>query len=637
MSAQDLMNRLRDADRHVRDDAFDRIASSRDPELLSLLADQAHGDDPFVEALFCRYLSHREPAEAFDPLRRLLASPNAPTREHACQTLATFAVEQRLEVLLELLTASQADVVCFALRELGQHRRSVAIPAIADLLLAADDEVTEAAFEALSHIDHPRAARAVRPLLTHEEPRRRVLALDALGLMEHFRRWRRLLPGLDDPEASVRMAAVRNLSRLVGQRAHGPLLKLLERESDQEVIKLILSRLALEADLAVATALIPLAAMHDDPQVRRAAGWVVEEFEDELLGRALDRLLETAGPEVRAYGLVKMGTREMAGAGERMVRYLDGDQPPRVLYAALEGLGFLRQPRWLDRVVPFIDSSDPMTAYVATLTAAQLAENLSDCPPLLRILQSPDEERVALKQVVLQFMIDTISWTFDDAIYALLVQLLGSSNENTGYLAAILLGRARGRQDLVEPLLTAALGHPHEGVMEAARESLNEVLDGRLVPVFERLDRQPGAIHLLPQLRWDTASVARGLELIDAAAQADELSDADLRVVAEAVVAVDAAAVRAALDGGRLTPRWHHALGLARLDALGDLSTPEAQSEWREMIAADDDKLVSVACARALEHRPPWATEILLRRAAGAGTTPMADTLRHAVRELMDL
>jgi len=643
MTATALLRQLVDGDRHARDGAFDRIAESTDPALLEPLAELARPGDQALEALLCRFL-RSQPFERAEPhLRRLLDSPNAATRQRAGATLEAYDIEPRLGLLLELLTHQHADVVCRALKAIGQHRRSAGIDRIAALLESPDETVVAAAFEALRRIDQ---ARAARPLVAHLErgsPERQIAALAALSEMESFERWKRFLPCLQSPDAGVRLAAVAALGQRGGTRARGHLIARLAKEPDEEVARHIIGRLARMPDRQVACSLLPLAAHHANPQIRRAAGWVVEELTDELLGQACKQLLPGASEEMTAYILTRLGRREMRDYGEHIAAYANTAQPARVLYAALEALGALREPRFLDRVVPFLQSPDAMAAYVATLAAAQMVRRLSDCPALTDLLRRPEGEAVPLKQVVLQYMADAITWDFEDStLFEILVGYLGDGNENIRYLSTILLGRARGQGSLVEPLLGLALDDASAEVRQMAAQSLDQVLAGDLSPLLDRLDtsgrrhpRREDIVALLPGMRWGAASARRGLVTLDELS--DGLDDETRAELARSLFKSDPEACRAFFEGATAGSSWRRALGQAWLDSLAGLLHAEDRTDWRRLFDSGEDALLAGCLDVAADAEAAWAADIILPWVLRRPDHAAAPRARQTVRALRGL
>lgn len=647
MNAAQLLERLEHGDRHVRDEAFDRIAASGDRELFAPLAQQAQPTNPYMEALFCRFLQNLPAALALPHLIILLRSPNTATRAHALNTLDNVDFEQRFHLLLELLESEYRDVQLHMLRQLGSHKRSAAIHDIAPLLSSADEEMMTAAFAALQQIDAPRSRKLLLPFLRSPEPLRQIGALNALGDMESFGRWKRFLPCLRSSKPEVRRVAVLNISRKAGRRAYKPLISLLETEQDEEVAKLIINRMALDPDDRAAQVLIPTAATHSNLQIRRSAAWVIEEMDEKRLSRNMQALLPNSPEEVQAYILTKMGQRQLPDCGGILASYTGEENPMRLRYAALEGLGFLRQRAFLPTVLPYLKSDDPMTAYVATLAAVQLADRLGDSPELLDLLLSTDRETLVLKQVVLQFMIDAITWDFDDRkLFEVLVSCMGSENENVGYLATILLGKCRGYQELVQPLLDRAIDDSSADMRQVAQNSLNEVLDGDLSLLLDALESgespfpiQMQYLELMSQLRWNRQSAERALEVF-----AKLPPPQDTRTLFPVLQEIARAVYQAASETCRgrfsaLTPSslWYLALGQAWLHSLGALESAEDRADWRALFAVDDADLILFAAGTAVEAGADWVVEAIIERIGRHPDDLVNAGLRALVKKLLEM
>ena len=646
---QALLDALNHGDKHVRDEAFNSIAASSDPSLLESLAERATPDNSYMEALLCKYLQNLPAHSSLVHLTKMAQSTNDSTRNHAREALSQIDIEDRLETLLALLESPFTDVARYALSELGAHRRSVAIRRIQPLLDAADEEISTAAFEALRHIDLPRSVRVLAPYLKSERPHRRIAAMEALGTMDSYTRWKRFLPCLRAPEPDVRKTAIVNLSRKAGRKVHPHLIRILQTEQDEEVAKLAINRMALDPDLDVARALIPVAARHANPQIRRSAGWVIEEMDEELLGRAMHDLLPRADEEEQAYILTKMGMREMEACGDIIASYLEGERPLRVRYAALEGLGFLRLQKHLPRVVPYIGSDDPMAAYVATLTAVQLIQRLSDCPELVALLASPDEDSVALKQVILQFMIDAITWEFDDAeLVRVLLANLESANENIRYLSTILLGKCQGTKELVSSLIVIATGDDNEEVRRVALESLDQILQGDLAALLAMLQdesledgQRQAYLRMMPKLKWGTPSARIALSVFDRpeplAGMSPDEYEGIMEALAAAVFKSDPGGSKAYFQGGDPQFAWSRALGTAWLRSLGELAAPQERAEWHILFAAEDPGLCLGAAELAVVTGSRWALDSILERIRWTADRAVADALRAATRRLLDM
>jgi len=647
VNAPELLDRLQHGDRHVRNEAFDQIARSRDLALLEPLADRVSPDSAYLETLLCQYLENIPAEKAIPHLEKLLLSPHSATRGHALKTLDQIDIEQRLTPLINLLACPRRDVQLHVLNELGVHRRSVALNAIRSLLGTDDQELSQAAFAATQRIDAPRSIRMLLPFLKDSTSWRQIAALEALGNMTTFDKWKRLLSGLDADDPAVRRTTLLNLSRKGGQKVNKYLIRHLEREEDEEVAKLAINRLALHPDEQMARVLITTAATHENLQIRRSAGWIIEELEEELLQRAMHASLPKGSEEVQAYILTKMGMRQLPGCGVIIAEYAHSERPQRVFYAALEGLGFLADREFLPAVVPHLQSKDPMAAYVATLAAVQLIKRLDDCQELVELLLSPDSGYVALKQVVLQYMIDAISWDFEDStLFRVLVDNLQSRNENIRYLSLILLGKGRGQHQLGEPLLAIIFEETSTDMNQAGREALDQVLDGDLSPLLDLMRQrlhEPAELcayaGLMADMRWNSASVPPALELFanfpcpEGMPQADQFR----RDIARSLYGANPQACRDFFAHAPAADHWRLAIGQVWIDSLKELGSPEDRSDWQALFAVENPELIRATAARAVQAKAKWTVEPMIARIARQPDEPITPDLRNAVKELLEM
>ena len=643
MNAPELLARLDHADPRVRDDVFDRIAASQDRRILEPLAQKAQAHDRYVETLFCRFLENMPPDVAVQHLPALLASPNRVTRGHALNVLDALPDGYQMDMLTGLLDSGETDVLVHALGKLGVHRRTTALNRVLPLLASENTEVSRAAFEAIEKIDSPRAVGAVMSFLKTGHPERQILALNALGRMSCFRKWKRLLPALQSSDASVRKTALLNLSRKAGPKAHAHLASLLDREQDEEVARLALSRMALRPDKATAATFIQTAAAHPDPQVRRSAGWIVGELGGDLLREVLLDLLPGVSEEVQAYILIKMGQRELTGCGRVMSSYIAETTSVRLRYAALEGLGYLRDRTFLPVVSPYIRSSDPMEAYVATLATVQMIDRLDHSPELKQLLLSPQDEGVLLKQVVLQFMIDAVSWTFDDPVLMdALENNLASGNTNVRYLSIILMGRSRQR-DFVARLTPIAAGDANRDIRQVARDALNEILSGDLSCILDELAKpqiplegKTRLLSLLPELSCNPESAERALEALDAMPvdRAPTVLSGLLASMAAIVYSANPLAVRTFWASSGQHTFWRLCLGKAWLQSLR-MDTAGGRGDWRTLLAEQDAGLVRVALQRAVDEQARWALDPILDRLHACQDAELVADMRMAVKRIL--
>jgi len=643
MNMVHLLSQLDHADRHVRNDAFDRIAASQDLQLLTPLSERVKTHQPFIETLFCRYLENVPPQMALPSLKTIFKSPNATSRAHAITTLETFPTTLRLEVYLQLLEESEADVVLHGITQLGIHRRIKAIPGIVAHLQASDKAVQEAAFNALEKIDSPRSHRALLACLNAENPQQ-ILALNTLGHMISFRRWKRLLPLLHSPEIDVRLAAIRALSQKAGEKIYANFETLINEEKDEEVIKLMINRMAVAPNENATRILITLAATHTNPQIRRSAGWVIEEIKEDRLQKAMLNVLHKSDENVQAYIVVKMGHRQLPQCGDAIVNILRQTESSRLRAAALEGLGFLGDKRYLPDVMPYLDNDDPMTAYVATLTTVQMIDLLDDAPLLKTLLLSPGDNKAVLKQVVLQYMIDAITWNYSDpALVDVLRNNLNVSNTNIKYLSIILMGRSQNTE-FIPTLIDLLLGDEDAPEMRTvALESLNEALLGDMQYFLEAIEKsrdnpakQLALLKLIMELHLNRESANLALSHLDTMNFDDHKHELwqILDQIAHTVYNTSAEATRHFFNTNTKRTPWRLALGKAWLSAL-DMSTAEGRHDWHTLFAEPSPILMRNAAQLAATHEARWAVPILLDKIANLEEPDLVGDLRYATKTIL--
>lgn len=628
MNARDLIAALDDADRHTRDEAFDRVAASRDVSLLDPLRAKAE-NDARAETLLCRYLRNLPPATSGPHLLTLLRSPNAQTRSHALSAVEALPDDDQIHLLTETVRDAPEDLIEGILQRFAVLRRPSLVPTIVPYTTHASESVAAAACDALAKID---SARAIRPLLdlveTPGSPLR-VRAIAAVTGTTGFKKFRRLFPLLRDPDPEVRAAAVRALGGWTGRGTSNALIDALASESDENVAKLLLNTLGKRAEAEAAKAVIQTAAAHENPQIRRAASWILEEVPDALFERESGRLLKQADESIQAYVLVKLGHRQVAGAGPMMTGFVTPETPPRLRLAAIQGLGMLGDPGFLAHVKPLVESSDPMEAYAATLAASQMAHRLEDSPALKRLLTSPDEGRVVLKQVVLQYLIDAVTLNPDDA--SLVDAILGnleSLNTNIRYLSVRLAGRVGSRKTLV-PLLNIYREASDQDLTSAAVAAVDDILDGDTAALLKDLEVSDPA--LLGQLRTNHDSAGFWIENLD------RLADPEpevLRRLASRLYEAAPDTVSAFLRSRTIETEWDVALAAEWLETL-DLQTLEGRADWKSLFDCGHREIVDAAQLRVREAGATWAVHSLMPAVGSAPDEALDTELRRSVKLLL--
>ncbi len=647
MNVAELRAQLQQTDRSLRDQAFNRIARSADQSLLAPLAELAQPTDIRLETLFCQYLQNLPAQVALPHLQRLLDSPHPPTRANAMRALDRLSADDRAAPLVGLLHNQHRDVKLYALRELGTLRRTLALGAIDPIVADEDRALGQAAINALVQIDAPRSLRTLTSHLGSPESWRRIAVADGLGRMASFRRWRRLVPLLDDPDPKVRQTVAISISRKAGERATQHLVARLREEQEDDVARVIANRLAVTPNLTMAKALVETASAHANLQVRRSAGWVVEELDQELLLAAMRELLPKVGESTQAYILTRMGVRQLAGCGPTLTSYVAPTHSQRVRYAAVEALGFLRQSQHLPAVQGLLFDADPILAYVAALACVQLIQHLSDCPPLTALLRSPDGEHVALKQVVLQYLTDSAAWHPDDVeLEQVLLTNLDSRNENISYLSAIALGKGRGQRQLLQPLMNMAMNGRNLDLRQVATTSLDQVLDGDLAPLLDVMGSSlltgrtfSTCIEVLGRLHCSEASAAQTLELM--LAIDDELIEGGdaglLRGFARGLVRANLPATRQFVAGAKGWRPWHRVIAIAWLDSLVRMRRATDRDDWQAIFSLNDPVVVEAAAQAAGRNQRPWALDPLLAAAHMTADPQLQATMRSSAKAVLGL
>ncbi|MBL4890157.1 MAG: hypothetical protein JKX97_09085 [Candidatus Lindowbacteria bacterium] len=644
MKSQDLVKQTSHPDPKFRNEAFDRIASSQNREFLPLLQELAVPEKPQMELLFSKYLANISPQESVPHLRLLLASPNSVTRKNAFRTLMNLNILFSLPVYMDLLDSNHSDTVIDTLEQLGIQKKAVGIDRMKHLLRSEDEKICSETFKAFRLINAQRSLIILEPFLKDSNPKRVVSCLVALGRMSVFTNWKLMLPLLESENSDVRTAAVLNLVRQVGTKAYPYLLSLLENDKDDEVVKIVINRLSIAPSRVIVEALVLAAASHGSPVIRRTAGWVIDEIEVELLKKSMLHMIKKSSEDVRSYILTKMAQRNLPGCGEIFVSYINPSVTPRLRISALEALGYLRDQIFLPTVAQYIKSTDPMESYVATLSAAQISRSMDDCPELSALLLDPDPKKDVQKQVVLQYMIDALTWKYDDKKLAdVLRNNINSENQNIRYLSVILLGKS-GRPEFVGALTSVAFHDLDEAVQEISRESLEELLKGDnsyFLDGFTRegvtMEAQSRLINLMSTLPWNKESSEQALDVF-AEIKFDGFYPelyAPLERIAQKVFAKVTEDIRLHFRVEVTEGPWRLMLGRAWLNSLRDLRTRTEQEDWRVLLREKNHRLVKDIVGKALTRRAQWAVPALIDKIEQEADDDFNNQLRNAVKELM--
>ena len=648
MKTEELVAMAQHAEPQVRNEAFLRITSSYDQNLLQPLAEKATPESSYMEILLCRFLQNMPPTLSLPHLKELLKSPNKSTRASALNVLSLIHINQRLEVMIELLEYSNPDVILFSLEEFSKYKKTLAISSIAKLLDSDNWQIVEAAFSALENINAPRSIRLLIPFLDVQDPQRQVAALNTLGKMSVFKQWKLFLPALRSKDSRVKKAAVLNLARKGGKKSYPYLVPLLETEEDVEILKLVSSQLSQGPTPRVTKALIKTAALHPKPQVRRAAGWIIEEVEEKLLQECMVSLLPKSSEKMTSYILSKMGHRQLPNCGKIIAYYvIKKNTSIQVRVAALEGLGFLGKKEFLPVVVPYMNSKVDLEAYVATVSAAQLTHKFKECPELVKLLQTRNKDNVVQRQVVLQYMLNSITWGFDDEeLFGILKDNLTDENVNIRYFSVILLANCQ-RKEIVPDLVSLALNDPESTVRKVAQNTLKEILQGNMSPFLDCVEEKkiPAAsqekfFHLMTELDWNQESFRRALEVMKnllRTTKDQKIFPVITKLARKLFASNTEAAMDYCLKKDEEDNTWRIILAQVWLESLGDLISDEEKTCWQKLFQDKDTRIVHSAVQKAVETEAEWTAQLILDRISHQPDDRIVPDLREAVKKILHL
>ena len=474
----------------------------------------------------------------------------------------------------------------------------------------------------------------------------RIAALNTLGRMSSFPRWHVFVSQLTSDDAQVRRAAVSNLSRKAGGRAYRYLIPLLDSEQHDDILRQIIGTLALRPTKELCIELIRIASAHPSQDIQHAADWVLEEIDAELLGKALLAVLKNASEDTIVFVVEKMGRRRLPGCREVIAAYVRKEDRPRVRIAALEALGYLGDTRYLAEIAAFIHSVDPMEAYMATVSACQVAPFIDECPQLMDILRSSDENQVVLKQVVLQFLADTNRFRLENGeLFTIARDNLSEENINVRYYSVMLLGRM-GRRDVIVRLSAVALADDEPNVRATARGALDEVQHGDNSFLLDQLGR--GAFpdttthevyNTLAGFSWNLESARQAIDVLAAHFEDDndeQLAPVLIRI-ARKVFALDPEGIRQYFEKHRTPNIWRLCLSEAWLESMENLMSRQERRDWRRLFQDEDPRIASKALDAAVRARMEWTIDPMLERLYRYREDSLSSGIRGAVTTVLGL
>ena len=639
-----LIQQLQHPDEAVRTRVFAVIASSYDSSLHKVLSQMATPDKQDIELLFCKYLQNMPSQIALRYLKRLVRSPNRRTRKEALNTLSGIDINHRVTVMIEFLSFPEKENILFALKELSENGKDVAIEYIASLLISENGELREAAFLAVELMNSPRSVRFLMPLMRAENPDLQVAAILTLGRMSCFRNWKIFFRILSSGRPEVRKAAVVNIARRGDRHSFRRLLPLIEKEDDEEILKLVVSLVSLKPSREVCRILIRTAYSHSSRQIRRTADWVLEEIEMNLLTRSLNSMLKDASEEATVYILKKMGRRQLANTGKHIAACLQNALATSTRIAALEALGNLGKLEFLPHIVPYFKSDDPMEAYISVMAANRIITRIEECPALLSILRSKKSDHDILKQVILQFLTDSVAWSpRNQEIIEILMENLSDENINIRYFAVILLGDS-GRKEIVPKLASIALKDHDDNIRSMACDALDKTLKGDLRYLLVRLSRMNSCgeefktlLEILAGLVWNQESSQKAVGIIGHLVKRNEeewllspLEKIARKVCSQCPIEVQEQITN--LETGNI---WRYTLAVARIESIGKPHNKQERESWRKFFHDDDKRIKDVAIEHAIKWKADWAVDDMLTCLYRSPSGKWSGELRQAVNMIL--
>jgi HEAT repeat protein len=480
--------------------------SAIDRALARLLAQPAVRAE-IVEAL----VGHGPPVA--DLLIEQLSAEDAETRVAAAIALGRIGTPSAVPALIDLLEEEEdlATVAAGALAKIGDHR---AFEPLLSLLGHPSAAVRQAAIGALNSLGHPELAARAGALLHAADPHVRESAVKIVGYFGYQDYADVLLERCHDPDERVRRAALE----------HAPFFEH-------------------PGVLAV------LAAGLSDPAaaVRVAAARALSHLEDQQAVAYLIGALKDADAWVRYYAARSLGRHRAAGAVDLLQRLAQFDEAQHVRIAALEALGQVGGARALAALVPFAELSEPELASPAISSLG--AVNHPDAQPaLLKLLGSRDPARrlAAVEALGSQHGAAAVAplqalagEQSDDQLAQAAVATLAkmATPESIGGLTELLANPAR-RSAVVAALgqlgerqidlIGRGLAHPHVQVRRAVVEALGRMQHSRATEyIGAALDDPEAAVRLAAATALGYLGSQGTHRLLAAVAESDP--DADVR------------------------------------------------------------------------------------------------------------
>lgn len=442
-----IRENLGSADPSLRRSACETIEETRDnafvPELVARLKDEDHG-----------------------------------VKEAALNALAAIGgpgVAQAIAPLLKSDDASLRNIGKEILELIGRD----AVDTLSALLEDGDDDVVKYAVDILAKMKDERAVGMLTGLIKHRNPNVRSSVAVCLGMISSACSVPVLLQALDDTEEWVRFSAVEGLGLSGDPRALGPLLAIIETGSG------LIVEAAVEAVSRMASNDYAAMVLGKIERLVKSGHLFTISSVVELLEKAL------------APGSSFKPSREFKESYFEFFSNNLDDSERAVQTNALKGLGLLRLPEGLKRVIEFAESQKEMDEETESLIVDSIV-SIAGRGPLPELLQSElrkhgksfDPVVKALSEIKSEAAVPLLEETIDrvskheqrDVVNAIasigspaslgaLKKCLGSADGHTRKIAARALASIAG-DGAVERLMAALTREVYRDVMEEITDSL---------------------------------------------------------------------------------------------------------------------------------------------------------------------
>ena len=615
MNSTVLLQQLKSPDPAKRRQAILKIGNSFDTQLLVPLAALATTDAPEIELLLIKYLQNLPLEHSLSYLLPLSRSHNEATRNNLFAALDQIDWEQDPEIIKKILTFDNEPLVLFVLSKLEPIKRQILLEIIAPLLSSSSRDVAEAAFKLIASWNFASSIPLLLPFLKTKQGFQKLLAISTLGRLSAFTKWKRLRPFISSPDPEVRQVVVQSIRLCGGTSPKVFFLKALKQETDAKVVKELITALRGVQSSAVIYELIRLAALHKVPGVRKTTNWAVNEYSGKILQKAIKKMLNPKDETLCRFLITKIGELQISECGYLVVSFLNAKVPAPLKYAALESLCLLKDKKYLNRLRPYIKSSDPMEAYLGSLAAANTISSLDECSELKDIFISSAPEHDVQKQTLLELINSHLNWDpVDEDILDALKTNLNNQNTNTRYLSLFLIKKTKDSSFI--PLLTQkAIDDPEQVIRDAVVQCIDSILGGDLGYYLKSLANIPQdqeqecrILTLILQLSWDRKNAVEAITFF--AGERWQKTEQLIQLAAK-LYPVCPRAIEDFVRQEQVSTPWLLALSSAWLANINPLNTEANKEHWLTLLNKGIPELQTLLVNKAVNNKSKWAVEPL--------------------------